>query len=72
MGVNEENTNVKKLLKPPSGNGRRLFVSVIQHPVADAQLGVDILGFGGVFPQFAADVGHVDAQDLVAVVAAAT
>ena len=31
---------------------------VIQHAIADAQLGVDIFGVGGVFLQLAADVGH--------------
>lgn len=39
--------------------------AVLQHTVSDAQFCQDIFGLGGVFLQLAADVGHVDPQDLV-------
>ena len=39
--------------------------AVLQHPVSDAQFCQDVFGLGGVFLQLAADVGHVDPQDLV-------
>ena len=46
-------------------NGRLCVFSVgLAHPVADAYLGEDVLRLGGVFLEFAADVRHVDAEDL--------
>ena len=40
--------------------------SIFQHPVADAQLGEDIFGIGGILLELAADVGHVHPEDLIA------
>ena len=84
MGVNEGKKPVKKPIRkmentsnPFRRKGFDVFkrsakgrASVLQHAVSDAEFGVDVPGFGGVLLEFAADVGHVDTEDLVAVVAA--
>ena len=55
--------NVEKNYRRP-GRGR-LFLIALDHAVADAGFGEDVGGLGGVFFDLAADVGHVDAEDLV-------
>ena len=55
--------NVEKNYRRP-GRGR-LFLIAFDHAVADAGFGEDVGGLGGVFFDLAADVGHVDAEDLV-------
>ena len=55
--------NVEKNYRRP-GRGRLLLIA-FDHAVADAGFGEDVGGLGGVFFDLAADVGHVDAEDLV-------
>ena len=66
--------NAAKTEKIPAGllfcevlRGISLFCRslALDHAVADADLGEDIGGLGRIFLDLAADVRHVDAQDLV-------
>ena len=56
--------NGEKIYRRP-GRGRLRFLIAFDHAVADAGFGEDVGGLGGVFFDLAADVGHVDAEDLV-------
>ena len=45
-----------------------LYMLVIQHAIPDSDLGKNILGLGGLFFYFTADICHINTQNLIVVV----